>query len=101
MVEAALWGLIAASSLIAGAVIAFTFRVSDRMLGLVLAFGAGTLVSAVSYELVAEALRTSEPSPLIAFGFAAGALTFYLGSLAVSKMGSSGTMPTSRGRDQG
>jgi ZIP family zinc transporter len=101
MLEAAFWGLVAASSLLLGAVLAFAVRVSDRVLGLVLAFGAGTLVSAVAYELVAEAVTSAEPSPLVAFGFAGGALTFYLGSLAVSRMGSGEPSASRRGRDQG
>jgi zinc transporter, ZIP family len=101
MLEAGFWGLAAASSLVLGAVIAFSFRVSDRTLGLVLAFGAGTLVSAVAYELVEEALATAEPSPIVALGFAGGALTFFVGSVAVSRIGSKAASASRRGRDQG
>jgi ZIP family zinc transporter len=105
MLEAGFWGLIAASSLLVGALIAFAVRVPDRVLGVVLAFGGGALVSAVAYELVADAIATSEPSPLIALGFAAGALVFFLGSVAISRMGAAGSADdgsmSRRGREQG
>ena len=53
------WGLFAASSLILGGAIALVFRVSERMLGLIMAFGAGVLISAVAYDLVADAFESS------------------------------------------
>jgi zinc transporter, ZIP family len=55
MSGALLWGLLAASSLIVGGVIALTLPIRERVLGLILAFGAGVLISAVAYDLVAEA----------------------------------------------
>ena len=58
MSGALFWGLFAGSSLIVGGAIALTFRVSERMLGLIMAFGAGVLISAVAYDLVAEAFET-------------------------------------------
>jgi ZIP family zinc transporter len=78
MLEATAWGAIAAASLLLGAFIALATTVSDRTLGLVLAFGAGVLMSAVAYELVEESLGYGSPLP--AAGFAAGALTFFGGS---------------------
>jgi zinc transporter, ZIP family len=86
MLDAALWGLIAASSLIVGATLAFTVRVSERGLGLVLAFGAGVLISAVAYELVAEALSDSSQAPIYALGFGLGSLTFFVGSVLLARM---------------
>jgi ZIP family zinc transporter len=103
VLEAGFWGLVAASSLVLGAVIAFSLKVSERALGLVLAFGAGALVSAVAYELVAEAIKSAAPTPLVALGFAAGALVFFLGSVGISRMSQpAGTEATSRrGREEG
>jgi ZIP family zinc transporter len=87
VIEAGVWAFVGASSLIVGALIAFVRPLADRPLGLVLAFGAGVLLSAVAYELVAEAADISDPGLLTAFGFAAGAVTFYIGSEAISRMG--------------
>lgn len=105
MLEAAFWGLFAASSLLLGGLIAYAVDVPDQIQGLVLAFGAGTLISAVAYELVGEALAASEPSPLVALGFAAGAIAFYVGSIGVGRLAkASDSSPTGlsrRGRDKG
>jgi ZIP family zinc transporter len=81
------WGLFAASSLILGGGIALVFRVSERALGLIMAFGAGVLISAVAYDLVAEAFDTAAGSGSLALGLAAGALTFYAGDEVVDRMG--------------
>jgi hypothetical protein len=49
---AGLWGALAASSLLAGAALAIWLRPSDRIVGLVMGFGSGSLISAVAYEQV-------------------------------------------------
>ena len=74
---AAAWGGLAASSLVIGGVLALRFRLSDRFVGLVLAFGAGTLISSVAYELVPE--ETLEAAG-IGIAIAVGALVFYVGN---------------------
>ncbi len=89
MLEAAFWGATAASSLVLGSLLAFLRPVSDRVLGLVLAFGAGVLMSAVAYELVEDALVRGLGSPAVALGFALGALVFFVGSLALDRRGGS------------
>ena len=98
MVEAGAWGLIAASSLVLGALLAPLLRMSDRTLGLVLAFGAGVLISAVAYELVEDATGGAEPTPFVALGFALGAVVFFVGSEAISRLpgGSEGSPAGSR-----
>ena len=84
------WGLFAASSLILGGVLALVLPIRERLLGLIMAFGAGVLISAVAYELVAEAFETSSGNGEIALGLAAGALTFFVGDLVVDRMGGGG-----------
>src|SRR5512132_4012441 len=54
-----LWGFLAASSLVVGGVVALHWTIPERVLGMVMAFGSGVLISAVAFELVAEAFRTS------------------------------------------
>ncbi|MDP9482383.1 MAG: ZIP family zinc transporter, partial [Chloroflexota bacterium] len=77
MFEAGAWGLIAASSLVLGAVLSFTGWIRDRPLRLVTAFGAGVLISAVAYELVGEAVLKTATGISVAVGFVLGALVFY------------------------
>jgi hypothetical protein len=57
MAAAALWGLLASSSLLVGAVVGLRVRLSEGVHGLLLAFGAGALISAVGVELAAEGLE--------------------------------------------
>jgi hypothetical protein len=83
MLEATGWGLLAASSLVLGALIGVFGRPQPRRVGLVLGFGAGTLISAISFELTAEAYRLGGADALT-FGLAAGALAFYFGDRLVS-----------------
>ena len=84
------WGLFAGSSLILGGAIALTFPIGERLLGLIMAFGAGVLISAVAFELVAEAYETAAGSGSLALGLAAGALTFFVGDALVDRMGGEG-----------
>ena len=72
-----MWGALATSSLLLGGWLACRFALSRRTLGLLMAFGAGTLISAVSFELVFAALQRSRGSGVPALGFFAGALCFY------------------------
>jgi zinc transporter, ZIP family len=87
VLEAFAWGLFAASSLMLGGVVALTLRVGSRLLGLVLAFGAGVLLSAVAYELVEEAFDMGSGTGALALGLPAGALTFYVGDVLIDRMG--------------
>lgn len=82
--SAAAWGAIAAGALLVGAAIAMLVRLPDRLLGLVLAFGAGVLMSTVAYELIEDALSAGLDSPLLALGFASGALVFFVGSVVLA-----------------
>jgi zinc transporter, ZIP family len=71
------WGALAASSLVIGALLALARRWPSRQVGLVLAFGAGALISAVSFELAQEGLAVGDAGST-ALGLAAGALTYYV-----------------------
>lgn len=88
MLEAALSGVVTASSLWVGAALAAFGRLSDRVIGLAMGFGAGALIAAVAYELVVDAFATD--LELASLGFACGALTFYAGDVVVGRMGGEG-----------
>lgn len=87
MGEAFLWGLLAASSLVMGVAVVRFWRLVPHTLGLVMAFGAGVLLSAVSFELVEEAVQTADGLTATTFGFFTGAAVFTLGDAAVSSFG--------------
>ncbi len=90
------WGALASSSLVLGALLAFARRWPARQIGLVLAFGAGALISAVSFELAAEGLRVGSLGAM-ALGLGVGALTYFsLDGLIASRF-STGRGRTGRG----
>ena len=86
MSEAFVWGIAAGSSLVIGGVIARRFSISQRLLGLIMAFGAGVLISAVAYELVEEAFVTSAGDGGIALGLLAGSATFFAGEVMIDRL---------------
>ena len=90
MLEALLWGVVASSSLLLGGVLTLRFSISNRVLGLVMAFGAGVLISSVSFELVEEAFDTSMGGGGVGLGLFAGAGTFYLGDALLDRLGAEG-----------
>jgi ZIP family zinc transporter len=89
MLNAFLWGLLATSSLIIGGLIASRFTLSKRAIGIIMGFGAGTLISAISYELIFEAVKISTKSGFAAYGFFTGAFTFFFADLLIGKLGQS------------
>ncbi len=89
MIEALAWGALAASSLLLGAALAFAHRWSRRQVGLVLAFGAGALISAVSFELAQEGLEIGGAGAT-GIGLGAGALTYFALDGAIASRYSAG-----------
>jgi ZIP family zinc transporter len=69
-------GALAASSLIVGALLGLARPWPDSLVGLVLAFGAGALISAVSFDLAEEGGQVGDPG-LVAVGLAVGAITYF------------------------
>src|SRR5262245_50170084 len=86
MLEAAGWGLLGASSLLIGAVLGARLRLSVPLIGLVLAFGAGTLISAITFELTEEAFELGG-ADTVALGLGLGAIAFYLGDRLIERQG--------------
>jgi ZIP family zinc transporter len=70
------WGALAASSLVIGALLSLARDWPDQLVGLVLAFGAGALISAVSFELAEEGVEVGGAAA-VGVGFALGALTYF------------------------
>ncbi len=81
---AGLWGAFAASSLLIGAALALWLHPSNHIVGLVMGFGSGTLVSAIAYDLVPEAAKGDFP---VVLGLAAGALTFFFADRIIDSHG--------------
>jgi zinc transporter, ZIP family len=87
--EGFLWGLVGASSLLVGAALVLRHPFRQRTIGLIMAFGAGVLISAVAYDLVEDAAGAASGRVLL-LGLAAGALTFFAGDVVIDRMGGAG-----------
>jgi ZIP family zinc transporter len=81
------WGTLAASSLVIGAILAMVFRMSLRVIGLIMGFGAGVLISAVAFDLVEEAAEKSSGHGWVAAGMFVGCGVYFGGDWLIDRMG--------------
>lgn len=86
MAEASAWGALAAASLLVGAILALLRSWRTGLIGGVLAFGAGALISSVAFELAQEGLRIGGPLS-VAIGVGLGAVAYFAADRAVTKIG--------------
>jgi ZIP family zinc transporter len=90
MLNAIFWSALATGTLLIGMALAYRNAVSLRWTGLVMAFGAGAIISAVTYQLILAPLNeVGGQYYIVVLGVAAGALTFYFADKWVDKMGGS------------
>ena len=92
------WGALAASSLVLGVLLAFARSWAPEPIGLILGFGAGALISAVSFELAEEGARLGSPASL-GTGLALGAITYFLADGVIARR--TQTQPGKGGRSRG
>jgi zinc transporter, ZIP family len=86
VLAAAFWSLVASSSLLVGAAIALRFDLSEKTIGLIMGFGAGVLVAALSVDLAADAFERTN-GYVLGLGLAAGGMTFFVGDLLLDRYG--------------
>jgi ZIP family zinc transporter len=70
------WGALAASSLLIGSLAGAVRPWPDRVIGVVLAFGAGALISAVSFDLAEEGAALGDHG-VLGVGLGVGAFTYF------------------------
>jgi ZIP family zinc transporter len=83
MLAAIWWGGVAASALLIGYALAYR-GLSEQAIGLVMALGAGALISSMAYELVPESALGGAG---MAAAFALGAVTFFGGDWLIDNRG--------------
>jgi ZIP family zinc transporter len=86
---AAGWGFVGGIALLVGALVGVRFTTSQRTVGVVMAFGAGVLISALAFELTQESYRRGGAIP-VTLGLAAGGLLFSLGDWIIDRRGGDG-----------
>jgi ZIP family zinc transporter len=84
--EAGLWGLLGGGALVLGALVAWFLRVPQTVIASVMAFGSGVLISAVAFDLMAEAAETGGLLPT-SIGFVGGALAYVAANAALARRG--------------
>lgn len=85
-VAAGLFGLLAASGLLAGAVIGLRTSPSKRTLAAIMAFGSGTLLSALAFDLCQEAYHKGGAFVVVG-GFLAGGFMFVTAETVINSKG--------------
>ena len=95
------WGLLSASSLVIGALVALRFRIPLRVIGLIMGFGAGVLISAVAFDLVEEAAGKSTGHGALIAGLFAGCLAFFGGDRLIDHLGGGDRKDPTGGEEEG
>jgi zinc transporter, ZIP family len=85
-IEGGLWGLLGGGALVLGALVAWFVRVLQAVIAGVMAFGSGVLISAVAFDLMAEAAETGGLLAT-ATGFVGGALAYLAANVALDRRG--------------
>jgi ZIP family zinc transporter len=83
---AAFWGFIGGSALLVGAAAGYYAHLSSRLVGLIMGFGAGVLISALAFDLTREAY-TRGGGDAVAIGLVTGGLTFFAGDWIIDRHG--------------
>jgi zinc transporter, ZIP family len=86
VLAAAWWGFVGGMALLLGGLVGTYMRPSQRLIGLIMAFGAGVLISALAFELTHEAYQHSGGG-IVVVGLSAGALVFFVGDLVIDRHG--------------
>jgi ZIP family zinc transporter len=86
VIEAFLWGALGASALLVGALVAYVTTPSNRFIAIVMALGAGLLIGSISFELIDEALKTTEVAKVGLFTLI-GAAAFTVGNMVLDRKG--------------
>jgi ZIP family zinc transporter len=86
VLEAGFWGLVAGAALLVGAGVGLWKETSQRVIGLIMAFGAGVLISALAFDLTEEAYEQGGVG-WVAGGLASGAISFFIGDWFVDTRG--------------
>lgn len=83
---AGFWGLVAGAALLVGAGIGYWLKVPQRLIAAIMAFGSGVLISALSFELMAEAYKKGGFDST-SLGFLGGAAVYTLANSFLSHHG--------------
>jgi ZIP family zinc transporter len=102
MITAIFWSALATGTLLIGMALAYRNLVGPKGTGLIMAFGAGAIISAAAYQLILGAVAVEQGSYyVVGLGIAAGALTFYFADRWVDHLGGADRMDFEGGQAGG
>lgn len=85
-IQSLFWGLVSGSALVVGAAAGYFFRLPQRFVAAVMAFGSGVMISALSLELMDEAYKRGGFDST-AIGFLGGAVVYTLANVVLAHYG--------------
>jgi zinc transporter ZupT len=85
MATAAIYGLLASSSFVVGVLLGLATKPPRRLLAVIIAFGAGVLVSALTFDLMCEAFERETGAYAIG-GFLVGAVIYVLADAGLERL---------------
>src|SRR5690242_14520285 len=85
-IQAGLWGLLAGSALLVGAAVGYFAHLPQRLIAAIMAFGSGTLISALAFDLMDEAFHRGGFDST-AIGFVAGSIVYTAANYVLSRHG--------------
>jgi ZIP family zinc transporter len=83
---AGFWGLVSGSALVIGSLAGYYLKISQKSVAIVMGFGAGVLISALSFELMDEAFKKGG-FLATAGGFLAGSIVYFIANHFVASKG--------------
>ncbi len=86
MVQAGLWGFVGGLALLIGAILGYYVKIPKRLIGSIMAFGAGVLIAAACFELLEQAFEWGGYDSTIT-GFVAGVVIFTLVDVYLARSG--------------
>lgn len=96
--QAGLWGLLGGSALLIGAGIGYFIRIPQRLIAAIMAFGAGVLISALSFELMDEAYKRGGFDST-AIGFISGAAVYTAANWFLAQQGAKHRKRSNQSKD--
>jgi ZIP family zinc transporter len=84
--QAGIWGLLGAGSLVVGAAVAYIAKLNTRIIAGVMSFGCGILISAVAYDLIFAGFRAAGIWPIV-IGAVIGSAAYAFANWLVSRRG--------------
>lgn len=99
MFDSLFFGLVSAGSLLIGMFLAFKFKIGPKLLGLIMAFGVGALISSVAFELISEAYGYANELLTVLAGLICGSFVYFGADYFVDKFGGSNRKSSSKHED--